>query len=666
MVRFFTKNLFWIWVIVFQYPVIFLYAGTEDIIENADSIKAYLMMDNFSMDNNAEAIILYEKGNTFLQDNVLSYKVERTIKILSQNAVNQVGTVAVPTGSRTNIKKVSGITYNIENGETVIQKIDKADILKDKITRNISALKFNLPSLKAGSILHYSFTLEYFTFIGVPNWNFQHEYPVVFSEYQTSIPDYYIYTDLSRTSIPFIHVDKEKELNGQAAAVHVFTAKGPGNYNMLTTTWVRKNIPALRKEPFRLGDENYLERVKLHFTGIAPYKGSVIPLFKSWEQVTEQVLKDGDIFPQAYAGNGFLKDKVTALAPAKSSELEKATSIFSYVRNNFVLESNNDEHKVNLHHTFDTHTGNLQELNLLLTSMLRKAGLNSEPVILSTKPHEPLNSFFPNIQDANYIISKVRIDDKDYYLDASQKYLPFGILLPECYNGYCRIINEKGYSMNINPSHLADKNIILASLNVDQEKEKKLRLVMDVKYGNMTALGYRQIWKGDEQKAKKELRSLFNLGSFQLTSISVKNVSDPDKSLLIHYEAETELGDKNIIYLTAFFDPFFHQNPFTAVNRTFPVNLEYEYDYNYTLNFQVPDAYKIDEYPKQRILKFDSDLMYFQNLVDINENKNKFSLNSKFETHTTIFPVEEYTGLRSFFEQMIASQNERIVLIKSN
>jgi len=639
-----------------------LYAHQADIADNKDSLVACLRQEKWDIDSNADAVILYEQGTVLMHRYTLTYTVERTIKILSENAAAEVGTIAIPAADRTTIKNVTGITYNLEGGKLSAKKIDKTDMLTDNITDKVKALKFNLPLLKAGSVLHYSFTLEYMTFIGVPEWNFQHDFPTLYSGYDVSIPNYYIYSDMSRTSVPFTLVKREKDLDDQQAGKFNVSYGDKGANN---TIWVRRNVSAMKKEPFCSGMDNYQEQVRLQFTGLVNVQrpGIVYPLLKSWDQVNESMYRKGDIYSKAYAANGFLKDKVAELTDSISLPLEKAKAIYCYVRDHFVPDIDHSTQAVDLHAVFYKQRGNVRDINILLTALLRKAHLNSEPVIMATKPGAALSPFFPDLDDVNYTVSKVNIGGKDYFLDASQKYLPFGMLLPECYNGYSRVINEKGYAVTLSPDDLVDQNVVLATLSPDTADNNIFRLEIEEKMGNVSALEYRKSWKGDESEAEKTLSAAFSNDKFSLDSIHIDHLSDPDKPLIIHYTTEAEIRS-DVLYLNPFFERFFRQNPFTAMDRRYPIELGHQYQCDYFLSFRLPEGYLLDDYPQSKMMKLEGDAMTFRNLVQFDKEANRFSISSRFSTATTSLPVAAYPGLRSFFEQMIAAQNAQIVLKK--
>jgi hypothetical protein len=60
------------------------------------------------------------------------------------------------------------------------------------------------------------------------------------------------------------------------------------------------------------------------------------------------------------------------------------------------------------------------EINLMLTAMLRYAGLDANPVLTSTRDNGI--AVFPTRTAYNYVIASVKIADKQYLLDATSKY----------------------------------------------------------------------------------------------------------------------------------------------------------------------------------------------------------------------------------------------------
>lgn len=273
--------------------------------------------------------------------------------------------------------------------------------------------------------------LEYDTYSGIPGWYFQNSFPTLFSKYQVSIPSNYRFSFVTRTNLPFEKVKKESELDSKQSAVY---NAFHGGSRADVTTWVRRDLPALKEEAFRKGENNYLERVKIYFTSNK----------SSWDDISKAQMRETNTFSRVYEPNLFANKKVKELTQDKKDDLEKAKAIYSFVRDNFILSDyQKKEDLLNLKNTFDNKKGKQIEINLVLVTMMLKAGLNAETILLSAKPDESLNSIFPDFKDVDYVLTKVSINNKDYFLDPTEKYLPFGHLLERCYNGYSRIMSKK-------------------------------------------------------------------------------------------------------------------------------------------------------------------------------------------------------------------------------
>jgi len=95
----------------------------------------YLKQNNFPVDPSAAAVVLYEKATVDISpDNgwMVSEHVHRIIKILKKEGLKEADvqvSVFHVKGSYSEIKKISGTTYNLENG--VIREQDFARLIDE-------------------------------------------------------------------------------------------------------------------------------------------------------------------------------------------------------------------------------------------------------------------------------------------------------------------------------------------------------------------------------------------------------------------------------------------------------------------------------------------------------------------------------------------------------
>jgi len=118
-------------------------------------------------------------------------------------------------------------------------------------------------------------------------------------------------------------------------------------------------------------------------------------------------------------------------------------------------------------------SGNTAEINLLLIAMLRKAGIEANPIVLSTRQNGIIHPSHPIIIQINYIIVYARIKDKNYLMDATDPYCPIGILPFRCLNSRGRLItNNKSEWIDLTPNKGA-KTAIMSNLKLTEEETVK-------------------------------------------------------------------------------------------------------------------------------------------------------------------------------------------------
>lgn len=651
-------------------PAFFLWAfnpawAQQDMkITSSDAqMLRYLQQNRFDIDTAAEAVILYEKGYVIIDQGQTIMKTERIIKILSKEATDVLGTVNLARNKDMQITAISAEAYNLEGQEIVKQSVARADILKDKIEKGLTVSKFNLPSLKAGTIIHYGYTTTTSGY-HIPDWVFQNDYPTLYSEYEINVPNYVVYTASLRVNELPVEVKRRKELADCNSCT--FT-EIMGDRRATFGTWIRRNIPAFKEEPFMSSGDNYRERVKINVTGIED-NGIVHNIYKNWDDYSHKFYyKDNDFCGQAFNNNNFLNDPVAKLTEGKTTELEKAKAIFTFVRGNITKQSTATEKKIDIRDVLTERKGSLAGINLLLTAMLRKAGLNSAPVLLATKDNERLNKFYPDPQNINYLACKAEADGKSYFLDASAAFMPFGILPSRCYNGYSRVITEQGDFAILNPDSLKNRTTVIAGLEPAAEPGK-LQLLCDYQFGIVSGINYRKRLFEDSTGLKADLLAQLKAANplISQASCSFLNAGQPDEQLKLRYNATMDIsGDAGMIYFNPYIDCFFEKNPFRATSRTYPVEMDYLSDMYYILNFSLPENYVIDDYPKSAVIKLgSSEVAVMKNLLEYDEAGRKFNINSRLSTQTTFFSSQAYNDLRTFFDHVIEEQHKKIVLKK--
>ena len=408
----------------------------------------------YSIDSSANAVVIADIGSTDMIGNSkggfsLAFKKFRRVHILNKNGydiANVVIAIYTDGSAEEELKSLKAVTYNLENGKVAETKLEtKSAVFKDKISKNLVVKKFTFPNIKEGSIIEYEYTLNSdFTFNLQP-WDFQSDYPSLWSEYNVSIPECYYYVTLSQGYQPFYIHDQKNRMGSYAITDNNTsgrTERGTFQTGINDYRWVMKNVPALKEESYTSTINNHLARLQFQLAELR-YPLAPRNIMGTWEQACTELLKDESFGFSLNRDNGWLNDVMDDATHGAKNDIEKARNIYAYVRDNITCTGYNRKYLENpLKSVLKTRNGNEAEVNLLLTAMLLKAGLTADPVMLSTRSHGYAYDLYPLLDRFNHVVSQLNLEGKYYYLDASKPRMGFGKLGYDSYNGPARVINK--------------------------------------------------------------------------------------------------------------------------------------------------------------------------------------------------------------------------------
>jgi hypothetical protein len=154
-------------------------------------------------------------------------------------------------------------------------------------------------------------------------------------------------------------------------------------------------------------------------------------------------------------------------------------------------------------------------------------------------------------------------------------------------------------------------------------------------------------------------------GNWEYTNLKIENLDSIDMPLIIKYEFKTndaaqQSSDLCIINPVLFFSH--NENPFSSIERKFPIDFGCAENEIYTLNFTIPKGYIIDETPENINLKLPNDAAVF--VYKTEQNAKQVTIMYRYNRKQTYFDPEAYSALREFFNKMIKKQSELIILKK--
>jgi hypothetical protein len=384
----------------------------------------------------------------------------------------------------------------------------------------------------------------------------------------------------------------------------------------------------------------------------------------SWSQLASDLMK-AEYFGQPITkDNGWLKDVTRPLVTGADTKLQRAQKIFNWVRDNITCTNMGGLFlNQNLRNVVKNRNGTVSEVNLLLAAMLRYEDIDSDPVLLSTRSHGFTYPLYPLLNRFNYVICKIQVEGKDYFLDASEPRLGFGYLPLHCYNGHARIIDGIGTAVELSPDAVKEKKTTTIFM-INGEGGKILgSMQQSPGYYESYSLRNKIKEKGKEELVK-EIKKAFG-SSIEISNYRFDSLDKYEEVLGINYDFDLEQENEDIIYLNPMFSEGYKDNPFKSAERFYPVEMPYTMDETYNLQLEVPQGYIVDELPKQLMVKFNEEgegVFEYR----ISQSGNGISLRSRILFKRSTFLPEEYESLREFFNLIVKKHNEQIVFKKKS
>jgi hypothetical protein len=645
--------------------------------QQAPSVKfgkitaADLQRKVYSIDSSASAVVLYEAGSTEVEGNSkgwfsLTYKVYKRIHILKKSGYDEAD-IEIPLYTSGNAEEelngLKAVTYNLEGGTIVETKLTKENVFKEKRSKNMVVKKFTLPNVKEGCIIEYEYKVHSDFLHHVEPWSFQGSKPRLWSEYRLSVPQFLNYVFLSQGYRPFTIKDQKdrtetfriREDGGSRASETITFTSGVTDHR-----WAMQDVPELKKESFTSTLRNHVARIEFQ---LASYQYPLQPhdFMGTWPGLTKELL-ESDYFGSALKGaNGWLSDVVKPLLANTKSNEEKAKKIFCYVRDNITCTDHSALYTdKSLKNVLKEKSGNVSEVNLLLTAMLRYADLAADPVILSTSDHGYVNDLYPLRERFNYVIARTTIGNTTYMLDATHPRLGFGKLAPECYNGYARVVNAEATALELVADSLRERKVTAVLINnINGTWTGNFNQVS----GYYESLHIRDKIKEDGQEAFfKDVKKAYGL-DVTIKDPVVDSLNQLELPVGMRYTFDANLGSDDILYINPMFGEGYKENPFKSAERSYPVEMPYTTDETYNLSLFVPEGYEVDELPKQTAVKLnDEGDGYFEYLIS--QSGNIISMRSRIKLQRAYYAPEEYDLMREFFAMIVNKHNEQIVLKK--
>jgi hypothetical protein len=621
-------------------------------------------------DTTAPAAIIFKRGKTFFTYNYTNgfsanHVYEFKIKIYKKEGLRWADQkvrfyIGYEKLNEDRLEFSQAITYNLENGAIVKTKLDNQGTFKNKINKYWNEKTITLPNVKVGSIIEYKYILKTENLVKLPDFDFQYEIPVDYFEYKTEIPEFYVYKTILVGKTP-ITSDAKIVLGGQSFE-NEHNQTNTMSYKQVNSIYTGKDILALKPEPYINNIENYKGSIQYELERVRYPDQPVKDYSLTWEGVASTIFKEEDFGKELNQSDFFLEDLRKLLVNTESLQ-ERLEIIFKFVQNKMNWNEENGYYKdKGVVKAYKEQTGNVADINFILINMLKTAGIEVNPVLVSTV--ENGIPVYPTRTGFNYVIAAAEIDGKQILLDATHKFTSPNILPLNLLNWKGRLIKKDGTSKEIDlyPNSVSREfSNTIAKLDASGKIEGKVR----VQRSDYDAYSFR-VENADKNQENYLEKYEEQLGDLKISDYAIENKKTNFANPIVETFSFTSDNLSEIIGGKIFVNPllFFTRtkNPFTQEQRQMGIYFGYPTQEKFNLNLAIPEGYVVESMPNPvRILSEDKAIAYTFNIAN---DGNKIQITCIKEINNSIFAADEYTGLKNLFQKMLASQNEKIVLKK--
>ncbi|MFC0343982.1 transglutaminase-like domain-containing protein [Epilithonimonas hispanica] len=622
-----------------------------------------LKATSYAKNPSEAAEILFKSYHYYITDGQLNLDVISRVKIYKKDQAEKFLNQEIYTydGKNNKSERVTSLkvyTYNLVNDKVETTTVEKNSKYKSKESKNYTVTKFAFENVKDGSIVEYKYSILSPYVWSIDRITVEDIVPTRRFDYVLDFPKYLGF-----------NIDYKGSLTPKNRDVSDKTIYGGEYY---TYRFGYENIAPYRDEKYVHNIDNYRTsiRAELNSTNITRTPGAYgsgdLGGFKSyaviWSDIRKQ-LYDSEYFGEQLKKKSYVKDLLPADIKNIASPEEKAAAILKYVQKNYTWNNYytvGAEEGKGLKNLLETKVGSSGEINILLILLMRSAGLEAQPVVLSTIGRGLLLDHSPSVNQLNYVLAILDIAGTPKIYDATSKMTIPNLIRPSAlnYNGY--IMTEKeAKKVNIFcPGKSVTYLTVDAKLNPTGSVEGSFSDKDTMLYAMMNNESY------NEDKIAYQKESYKDRYTFPFTNIKTELLDNNDFQTSFDFDSDTfvdGIGGKLVFNPLLFLYNKSHQFDQTDERRS-PIELYTGYDKIKKVTITLPDGYIFENVPKSK--KFRTEDNAIQYVYKVTQEGNKLTVETTTTVEDPVYPKEYYPAFKQIFDNITKMEGQVVTAVK--
>lgn len=548
-------------------------------------------------------------------------------------------------GSREVLSSLKAYTFNMENGKVASEKVDGDSKYKSKENKNYTITKFAFPNVKDGSVVEYSYSIMT-PFLGsTPEVYMEDEIPIRYTEFVFDTPVQLGYNiNYKGSASPKYRDMSSKTIYGGEHKVYRFGYE---------------NLPAYKKEEFVLNNDNYRTALRAELN--SSFYGNELKRYAlTWDDVRKSLYKRDDFGIQLKKQH-LVKELLPQEIKSIRDDKEKAAAILKYVQTHYTY--NKEDNVITdkgIKNLITTKVGNAAEINLLLTMLLKEAGLDANPVVLSTVRRGLLLSYSPSLEKLNFVLACYEKDGNIYLLDGTNKYSKINMVSPKALNYYGIIMTEKeAKQINIVYPGVSETYLTVDAAMTPQGTFEGHFSDRDT---NMYALMVNNLYNENTDSFRKDYDDKY---TFLHTNMKSGLLDNDDFETSFDFESDTfvdAIGNKLVFNPLLFLYTRNHSYK-QAQERKSPLEFVTRNRKIKKVTITLPEGYVFENIPNSKKFRTeDSAIQYIYKVEKLADNK--LAVEATTLIDDSVFPKEYYPAFTQIFDNITKLEAQVVTAVR--
>ena len=603
----------------------------------------------------APAIILFrevdrdDNGLTSHEDNYVR------VKILTEEGRKQANVELQFDKGNYNVTNIHARTMRPDgsvaefDGKVYDKQIAKAKGLK------YMAKTFTLPDVQVGSIMEYSYTVDYAeNYIFSSRWILNDELFTRYAKFSLKPYRAKVYGGLQ------VRWTWQNLPPGVGKP-----AEGPDGIVRLEA----HNVPAFDTEDFMPPADELRARVDFIYSNDALESD----VAKYWKNVG----KRQNEYVENFAGKRKAMEQAVAQIVAaddpQETKLQKLYARVQQMRNtSFEIRKTEQEEKrakekdaYNVEDVWKRGYGEWGDLTWLFLGLARAAGFEAYGVRVSDRAHYFFNQNLPDSNRLNANVVLVKLNGKDFYFDPGSKFTPYG-LLPWAETGVMGLRLDKDGGTWIQttlPTSSESRIKREAALKLSDEGDLEGKLT--ITYTGLEAARRRSEERNEDATERKkfleEQVKEYVPAAIEVDLINQPEWADTTTNLVAEFNLKVPgwvagAGRRALMPMGLFSAT--EKRVFDHTQRTHPIYFDFPFEKIDDIKIELPVGWQVGTLPQPQSI--DGHVVVYSTSAE--NDKNGLHLTRKLNVDMLLLESKYYSVLRHFFQEVRAGDEEQIVL----